>query len=137
MAELQHFSGAEIKLTKEEAFRILRFFWIEPGIDPGNLTDSDAAFAQALLVEAIDSSYAMGYVELVYENFFGKVPTSFSALKDTVKSFAKAAAKHWFKHATRKDLEDPKIYESVRRTLAYNFGSAWRIRLQTNEPVIY
>jgi hypothetical protein len=131
MAELKHFTKNEIKLTQEQAWRILNFFWPGAvGVDPGALTEADRGFAQALLVEAIDASYNMGYAELVYTHFFGKVPTSFGAIKDIVKDFGKAAIKHWFKHATGADLKDPKIYESVRASLARNQKSAWAIRQQ-------
>lgn len=131
--ELKHFNESEVKLSQHDAFAVLRFFWLEPGVAPQQLTLQDRAFAQALLVEAIDRSYDMGYVEIIFRTFYGKIPTSFAAIRDLVKSFAKAAAKHWFEHATGKDLQDPKIYESVRRTLAANFRSVWQIRVQTGE----
>lgn len=133
MMNLQHFGESEIKLSQQDAFSILRFFWLEPGLLPQQLTIQDRGFAQALLVEAIDRSYEMGFVEILFRNFYGKIPTSFSAIRDLVKSFARAAAKHWFKHATGKDLEDPKIYESIRCKIAVNFRSVWKIRLETDE----
>lgn len=133
MAELRHFTSDEITVDQEQAFRLLKFFWLEPGVVPGSLTIDDRAFAQGLLLEAIDRSYAMGYVETIFKHFFMKVPTNFKDVEEIVKSFAKAAVKQWFKHATGKDLEDPKIYESVRATIANSFYSAWKIRLQTGE----
>jgi hypothetical protein len=133
MAVLRHFKADEVVVDQEQAFRLLKFFWIEPGIIPGSLTVDDRAFAQALLLEAIDRSYEMGYVELIFKNFFMKVPTNFKDIEDIVKSFAKAAAKHWFRHATGKDLEDPKIYENVRVTIANNFYQPWKIRVSTSE----
>jgi hypothetical protein len=130
---LKHFNGQEIKITQNDAFAVLRFFWMEPGVLPQQLTNEDLSFAQALLVEAIDRSYDMGFVELIFRNFYGKIPSSFEAIRNMVKSFAKAAAKHWFEHATNKDLENPKIYESIRYQLAANFRSVWQIRLLTGE----
>jgi len=130
---LQRFGESEIKLNQHDAFSALRFFWLEPGLSPQQLTVEDRGFAQALLVEAIDRSYEMGFVEILFRSFYGKIPASFSSVRDMVKAFAKAAAKHWFKHATRKDLEDPQIYESVRRKIAVNFRSVWRIRIETGE----
>lgn len=131
--ELKHFTESELKLSQQDAFIVLRYLWIEPGLSPEQLTVGDRLFAQALLVEAIDSSYAMGYVEIMFRNFFGQVPTTFSAVRELVQAFAKAAAMHWFKHATSDDLKNPKIYESVRTQFKSNFGSVWRIRLQTGE----
>jgi hypothetical protein len=64
-----------------------------------------------------------------------KIPASWSNVEDMVKGFAKAALKHWFKHATRADLANPQIYESVRLTLARNFRSIWKIREVTGELI--
>lgn len=62
-----------------------------------------------------------------------EIATSFGDIKSMVKQFLKQAVKHWFKHATGKDLDDPKIYESVRATVARNFRSVWEIRMATGE----
>jgi hypothetical protein len=51
MAALRHFKADEVVVDQEQAFRLLKFFWIEPGIIPGSLTVDDRAFAQALLLE--------------------------------------------------------------------------------------
>lgn len=72
----------------------------------------------------------MGYVQILYDSFYMKIPGSFDSVKDIVKEFAKKAARHWFDHATGKDLKDPKIYESIRRVITANFRSAWVIRMQ-------
>jgi hypothetical protein len=134
MAELKRFEPDEIQLTQEEAWHVLRFFWPNTNVPPGSLSPEDRGFAQGLMIEAVERSYAMGYVESLYRSFFGPgvAPTS-SALKKAIKSFAKKAIKNWFRHASGKDLEDPKIYESVRRSLARNFRSVWEIRAQTGE----
>ena len=134
---LLRFGATEIKLSQQDAFRILRFFLLEPGVPPGQLTPEDRAFAQALLVEAIDSSYEMGFVEIVFRTFYMKVPTDFQAIKEMVEDFCKEAAKHWFKHATGKDLQDPKIYNTVRNKIATNFKSVWSTRVQTGEPPLF
>jgi hypothetical protein len=130
---LRRFAPEEIRLSNEQAWRVLRFFWPDTSILSGDLTQADLSFAQALLVEAIDSSYHMGYVEHLFKSFYMKVPASWSDVEDMVKGFAKAALKHWFKHATSKDLADAEIYETVRLTLARNFRSTWKIRELTGE----
>ena len=66
---------------------MLRFFWIEPGVLPGGLIEIDRAFAQGLLVESIDSSYHMGYVEHLFSSFYMQVPTSFGDIKDMLKEY--------------------------------------------------
>jgi hypothetical protein len=134
---LLKFSPDEIKLSQQDAFRILRFFLLEPGVLPQQLSAEDRGFAQALLVEAIDRSYDMGFVEILFKSFFMKIPTDFKAIQDMVKEFSKQAAKHWFKHATGADLRDPRIYESVRTSVARNFRTVWSTRVQTGEPVLY
>ena len=70
-----------------------------------------------------------------FKSFYMKIPASWSNVEDMVKGFAKAALKHWFKHATRADLANPQIYESVRLTLARNFRSTWKIRQVTGELI--
>ncbi|RPI23443.1 MAG: hypothetical protein EHM61_19750 [Acidobacteria bacterium] len=122
MAELKQFSESEIILNQEEAWKVLRFFWADLNVNPSALGPREIAFAQGLLLEAIDASYNEGYIEILFRVFYGKVPArSFGELKKLVTSFAKKALKHWFKHATGKHLESPKIYENVRVTIARNF----------------
>ena len=133
--ELQRFGPDHLFLTQDDAFSVIRFFWRDASVSPGVLTDEDRQFAQGLLLEAIDASYAMGYVEIIFRTFFGKVAPTFKDLRSMVKSFCKKALKHWFKHATQQDLADPKIYESVRVTLANRFRSVWKIRESTGELV--
>jgi len=130
-AQLKRFAASEVLLSQHDAWDVLRFFWPNTNVKPQNLDTDDRGFAQALLVEAIDRSYEMGYVEILFRSFFGAgVAPSYGALRKAVKSFVKKAAKHWFKHATAEDLQDPKIYESVRVSLARNFHSVWAIREQ-------
>ena len=131
--ELKRFKSDEIYLDQEQAWRVLRFFWPNTDITPGSLSESDRGFAQGLLVEAIDGSYQMGFIEIIFRTFAYKVATSLSDIKDMIKEFLKQATKHWFEHATSQDLKDPKIYESVRVTLARNFRTVWNIRMATGE----
>ena len=132
-SDLRRFAAAEIVLTREDAYAVIRFFWNDVGVLPEAFTDADVNFAQGLLVEAVDATYAMGYVQIVFDTFFMKVPRDLNNLYGMLKKVAKASAKHWWRHATEKDLADPKIYETVRMTLARNFRSSWEIRKQTGE----
>jgi hypothetical protein len=122
---LRHFSGDEVKISKEQASLVLRFFFPDQSVSP-NETDEDTAFAQALLLEAI---------EILFRQLYGKVPTDFSFIKDVAKEFCKRALKNWFNHATGKDLENPEIYENVRAQIRRNFRSVWTIRVQTGELI--
>ena len=124
--ELKHFKRGEIKIGRDDARKLLVFFFGNNVPLAENLTDDDVAFAQALLLEAIDKSYAMGYVEAVFRSFYMKVPTD---IEEMVKDFAKQAARNWFDHATGKDLSYPKIYASVRAAICSNFRTVWEIRM--------
>ncbi len=130
---LRQFAKNEIFISREDAYAILRFYFHQVNVQPSALTDSDVGFAQALLLEGIDSSYAFGLIKIVYDTFYMKVPRDFNNLYDMAKDFAKEAAKEWWKHATQKDLENPQIYEYVRNQIQSNFMSAWKIREQTGE----
>lgn len=92
--------------------------------------DSDIAFAQALFLEAIDASYAYGFVHIVFDVFYMKPPTDIEGM---LKEFVRKAAKQWFDHATGRDLSNPKIYSFVKTTLVSNFSPTWRIRMATGE----
>jgi hypothetical protein len=130
---LRQFSPDEIYIDKHEAWTILKFFWPQISISEKDLTDQDVNFAQGLLVEAIDSSYRMGYVEILFKSFYGKVPGSFTDVQTIIKDFMKQAAKHWFKHLGKKKPSEATIYEMVRVDIARNFRSVIQIRQDTGE----
>jgi len=131
--QLKRFTVPEIRISRDQAWKILSFFWQDVQIGPSDLTEDDLSFIQGLLVEAIDSSYNMGFVDHLFRSFYMKVPTSFGSIRDMIKAFARSALKLWFKHATEADLKDPQIYENVRLTLARNFRSVWKTREATGE----
>ena len=133
MTTLRHFSGDELLFNQSESLTILRYFGLEPGIQAASLTSEDRSFAQALLVEGIDASYEMGYVRIIFDAFYGKPAVSFDAVKDMTKEFLRRTAEHWFEHATKADLRNPKIYENVRTVLQSNARSVWKIREATGE----
>jgi hypothetical protein len=68
---------------------------------------------------AIDASYAMGYVE----QLFRTVANPGGGLKAMSKKLAKRFSQHWFKHARQSDLEDVRIYDSVRSRIALSYRS--------------
>jgi len=130
MANLKRFSPGEILLSAEDAFRTLNFFFPNTmgDVDANSLNPNQIAFAQALLVEGIDASYAMGFAESVFKSFFGKTPMSFVSVARLVGTFCGRAAKNWFSNETRRKpgkLPKVEIYEIVRTTIARNFKSEW------------
>ncbi len=72
------------------------------------------------MVEAVDASYALGFLKIVYDVFYMKPPTEF---RKALAKFGKKAATYWFKHVTAIDLTNAKIYDSVRVSIARNFRS--------------
>lgn len=118
--QLKTFSPDELILSKEQTIIVLKFIF-KPAdhshIDKINMNDSYRGFAQALLVEAIDASYAIGYVEGLFRATTN--PTN-GAVK-IFKAFGTRAAKHWFKHARQSDLMNVKIYDFIRDQLARLF----------------
>jgi hypothetical protein len=133
---LTRFAPAEVILTQHQAWAIYQFFWPDCGVDEANITEDDRCFAQSLLVEAVDASYAMEYVHIIYDVFYWKIPGSFDDIQEMVKDFMKQAAKLWFKHLVGKDIEKPEIYKAVRDTIANNFRICLDQR-QNNMPMDY
>lgn len=132
MGTLKKFSGDEIVLSNQEAWQVLVFFFGgNAGISPAALTENDRSFAQALLLEAIDASEAMGFIESIFSSAMKLKPD----VKDILKSMAKYYVKTWFRKATKGELEDPKIYQSIKNSLTRNWRSAWEIRTLTDQPV--
>ena len=56
------FSSSEIVLSKQEAWSVLAYFFSHPGINAADLNENDLSFAQALLIEAIEQSYGVGFL---------------------------------------------------------------------------
>lgn len=129
---LRRFGTNELFLSPDEARRVLEFFW--PGKVPATLTDQDRAFAQALLIEAVDASCKVGFVKKIFDTFYMKIPGS---TRKVLRKAAKLAVQFgWLRRCGRDvDLDKVGIYRSVRNTLARNFRSAWEIRRQGGDLI--
>ncbi len=128
--QLRKFKKEELLFNEEETRIILKFIF-DPAdhstIESINVNDTVRGFAQGLLVEAIDASYAIGFVEAIFRNVTN--PTK-GAIK-ILKKFAKKAASDWFKHAIVTELQDVKVYDFVRNEIARRFRSPLRILAST------
>lgn len=128
--QLRNFKKEELIFTEADARIILKFIF-EPAdhviIESLTVTDEIIGFAQGLLLEAIDASYAVGYVAAIFRSTTN--PTKGAI--EIIKGFGKKAAFHWFKHATAHDLQDVKIYEFVRLEIARRFRTPLRILAST------
>lgn len=89
------------------------------------VTTGARQLAQTILISAIDASYAMGWIEALFRTV--SKPANLAGLG---KKLAKNFVKHWWKHARVKDLENVKIYETVRMTVARQFRSDARMFLE-------
>jgi hypothetical protein len=109
---LRTFADNELIFDEAETRVILKFFFQADSqrIDSANIDNRLRGFAQGLLVEAVDASYKLGYVKIIFDTVLFKPDLN---LRKIIEKMAKKASRHWFKHATQKNLRDGKIYESV------------------------
>lgn len=125
-------SDSDLVFDEAETRQILAFFWPQPHLASqiGSMTTTNEVrrFAQSLLIAAVDASYAMGYVEIL----FTTVANPRGGLKKLGQKLAKRFISHWWKHTKPQDLENIRIYESVRRTVSYNFAGPFQVLLAEN-----
>lgn len=116
---LRKFKKEELIFDEEETRIILRFIFDNQHslIKNIEINDEIKEFAQGLLLEAVDASYALGFVHSLFAAAFNPG----AGAKKVLVKFGKKASKHWFNHATSKDLMNIKIYEIVRITLKNGF----------------
>jgi hypothetical protein len=119
-------ADANLIYNEDETRRILKYFW--PGLssqfDALTITNDVRRFAQTMLIAAIDGSYAMGYVAGVWDTLAHAITHPNGNIADLAKRLARNYIRHWWRHATQQDLEDPRIYDSVRNTIAYSNSGA-------------
>ncbi|MFK5915576.1 MAG: hypothetical protein QM484_14510 [Woeseiaceae bacterium] len=118
---LRKFKKEELIFDNQETVIILKFIFKNKHglIDGLEINDRIREFAQGLLLEAVDASYALGFIHAL----FGGVFNPGAGAKKVFMKFARKALKHWFKHASAKDLMNIKIYDIVRRQLVRSFSS--------------
>ena len=125
---LRNFSESELIFDEAETRDILKFFFqhLRHRIDAATITMELRNFAQGLLVEAIDSTYALGYIEIIWRTSYNPG----NGMLKTLSKVGRKAAKHWFKHATQQDLLKAKISSRVRDQLAHSFASVFPMMLE-------
>lgn len=114
IVNLPPIADSEIVFNEEESAQILNFFWPTAHIAAKQITLELRRLAQQLLIAAIDSSYAMGFIEAIYSSY----AKPFKSLKSLAQRLAKRFMRHHWKHAKAEDLRDVKIYESIRVEIA-------------------
>ncbi|WP_051786550.1 hypothetical protein [Endozoicomonas numazuensis] len=118
---LKTFNDSELILNNEEKIAVLKFIFKSKQhiVDQLAINNRMRSFAQGLLLEAIDASYALGFVDVLFKS----VTQPSLTMKKAMDKFAKESFKHWFGHAVASDLLKVKIYEIVRRDLERAFSS--------------
>lgn len=118
---LRNFSDSELFFDEPETKEILEFFFPDrrQRIDATTLTSPLRNFAQGLLIEAIDASYSLGDSQMLLSSFY----TPSSGMRQALTKAGQKAGKHWFKHASDRDLHNAKVAESVRRQLSWAFST--------------
>lgn len=118
------FSDAELVFNEDETRKILKFFWPGSGgsIEAMDIDNGARRLAQTALVAAIDGSYAMGYMKALLDS----VVQPGSGIKSFGKKLARRFVRHWWKHAKQNDLEDVRVYESVRIAVASGLAARFR-----------
>lgn len=124
---LRSFDEADLIFDDTETRDILKFFFahLAQRIEAAPLTTSLRSFAQGLLIEAIDATYALGYIEILLRTSYNPG----SGMRKALLKIGRKAAQHWFKHAAQKDLLNAKISSRVRDRLAVNFKTHFQLML--------
>jgi len=119
LVTLRNFSEHELIFDEAETKDILKFFFQHhrQRIDAATATTDLRNFAQGLLVEALDATYALGYVEIILTAFYNPG----GGMKKVLMKAGRKAARHWFKHAKERDLHNARIADAVRRQLSHAF----------------
>lgn len=122
---LPELDASQLLFDERETREILRFFW--PGRTKeinslSTIDDEVRKFAQGLLIAAIDSSYAMGLVHILFDVLRNGRP-GFAGLKTMGRKLATRYVSHWWKHTRPNDLMNVQIYETVRAAIERNFKS--------------
>ncbi len=124
--QLRQFKPEELLFNEDETRIVLKFIFKPTDhalIDSLPMSDGLHEFAQGLLVEAIDASYAIGFVRALIESTANPV----KGAREILKSFGKKASKLWFKHATVHDLMNVKVYQFVLDELVRSFRNPLRV----------
>lgn len=128
LVTLRNLSEHELIFDEVETREILAFFFrhLRQRISSVTITTELRNFAQGLLIEAIDATYALGYIEILWRTAYNPGSGMLKALS----KIGRRAAKHWFKHTTQKDLLKARVSSRVRDQLARSFSSVFTMMLE-------
>lgn len=125
----------KIVLKPQQAHAIITWLYGKTSVAPKDFTKDDCGFAQAMLVEMLNASFAMGFVEALFRAA-AKLP---SGPKKVITTFLKGAGKTLVKYQDKDDLAEmmkkPVIYKAAQAQMARASKSVWKIREQTGELI--
>jgi len=133
MAKLKH--PKRIVLSKSEAHAVLTWLLGRTSIKATDFTKEDCGFAQALLVEMLDASFKIGFIEALFR---AAAKTPSGPIK-VIKGFLKGAGKNLVRYKDKEDLKEmikkPVIYKVVQSRMASLSRSVWKIREATGDLI--
>ncbi|MDP2574419.1 hypothetical protein Q8W40_19665 [Vibrio penaeicida] len=134
---LKKFKPSELNFNDAETKEILIFFFpsSQSKIKQAPMDLKLKEFAQGLLLEAIDASYKIGFVQGLWEATINPR----EPLRKVISKLIQNTASHMFHHATTKDLRDVKVYDFVVKTLSLKFKSTLELHLNgiaKNQPLL-
>jgi hypothetical protein len=123
------FVDDEVFIDESETRLILTFYWPSASmqIEAMSVGLETRRFAQQVLIAGVNASYAMGYVSALFDSL-GSGPRG--GVAAILKKLGRRSAKHWFRNAGNRSLQDLKIYESARKRVAINFYSPFQMHIQ-------
>ncbi len=129
---LRPFKPEELVLSRAEAFALLAFFFpLEPPPSPDALRIDDAAFAQALLVAALDEERRVRAEEPDdLPPGVQRVAAAFGKVEKVVVAAARRCHPSWFRHADPFGGGPPAIGEAARARIAIPYRAEWLSHLR-------
>jgi hypothetical protein len=133
LSPLQTFSPSDVVLNNQEAWLVLAYFFSHPGVREADLTAKDISFAQALLVEAIDESYGIGFLWPNREIYLSKQMTQLAI------NFLKRTGGNWNWAAVSTSIitglqNHGGLHYLVRDKMSMTYFINWTYRTITNQP---
>lgn len=130
--KLRKFSKSQVVLTDMEAWQVLVFFFGgNASTSPRWLNLEDRAFAQALLVRAVDSSKQMSWMQTLWTSTAN--PTA--SVTSVLRKLATKGANDWLASRKKEDFKNAKIYTMIKNELTRSYRSNWEIRIETDELI--
>lgn len=120
----------KIVLKPQQAHAIITWLYGKTSVTAKEFTKEDCGFAQAMLVEMLNASFAIGFIEALFRAA-AKVP---SGPKKVITTFLKGSGKNLVKYEDKDDLTEmmkqPVIYKMAKNQMARAAKSVWKIREQ-------